>query len=260
MVLASNNDFKGVVPIEGMDVSFCVFDWSGVISDDRRPVFAANNTILEKLGHPVMKDYDDWLPTVKLTVQDFWEARGIEDDWRGKEAGRVLAGLGDDDRKTITHVYGSFFDLLFANYKAAYEEEVRSGNSSVAYADAKSALSRIKGSGRTIAVLSSHPASTLLAEAERYGVAGLLSKVVGSAREKVEGLANMCAYMGFVPNKTLYTGDTIYDVRAGKGAGCATAAVTTGYHLRPALEAEQPDILVGSLTELVALLEITDAH
>jgi phosphoglycolate phosphatase len=61
--------------------------------------------------------------------------------------------------------------------------------------------------------------------------------------------------VGSTAARTWLVGDGVQDVRAGKSAGCRTAAVLGGFHSEERLRAESPDKLLRSLTEISALLE-----
>jgi len=49
-------------------------------------------------------------------------------------------------------------------------------------------------------------------------------------------------------------GDTVYDVKAGKGAGLKTIAVLTGHHSRNRLKKEKPDHILKSVADVPKLL------
>tara|TARA_Y100000310_G_scaffold23743_1_gene22790 strand:- start:389 stop:706 length:318 start_codon:yes stop_codon:yes gene_type:complete len=86
---------------------------------------------------------------------------------------------------------------------------------------------------KRLVVLSSHPQENLEIEAERYGIKGFfeMMRSVGS-NGKVDGLRGLCEDMNVKPDKLLYLGDTVFDIRAGKEVGVRTAGVCTGYHSR----------------------------
>ncbi len=60
--------------------------------------------------------------------------------------------------------------------------------------------------------------------------------------------------MGTDPREAAYVGDAPWDVRAARAAGCAAVAVTWGAATEEILRAEHPDALVGTPSELEALL------
>ena len=56
-------------------------------------------------------------------------------------------------------------------------------------------------------------------------------------------------------DEAVYVGDSPFDIRAAKGAGMHSIAVTWGgIHPRERLEAEEPDAVVASAEELLAAL------
>lgn len=124
------------------------------------------------------------------------------------------------------------------------------GVAPTAYPEVKEALKTVRGRGKKVAVLSSHPTENLHEEARLYSVDGLLDRVSGSCRDKVEGLRIICSDLNEPPPCTLYVGDTIYDIRSAKEAGCRSAGICGGYHSRERLAGEDPDVLFEDLSDL----------
>jgi pyrophosphatase PpaX len=61
--------------------------------------------------------------------------------------------------------------------------------------------------------------------------------------------------LGVRPEEAAYVGDSPFDVRAAKAAGMGSVAVTWGrIHDRSRLEREQPDAIVDTAEELLAVL------
>ena len=61
--------------------------------------------------------------------------------------------------------------------------------------------------------------------------------------------------LGAAPEETAYVGDSPFDVRAAKAAGMRSVAVTWGrIHDRARLEHEQPDAIVDTAEELLAVV------
>lgn len=65
-----------------------------------------------------------------------------------------------------------------------------------------------------------------------------------------EPLIECARRLGALQGRCLYCGDMRVDVRAGKAAGMITAAVLTGFDSQSILEAECPDLILGSVAEL----------
>jgi phosphoglycolate phosphatase len=208
-----------------MLIECILFDWSGTISDDRRVVYAANMLMREAYGIPPVS-FEDWVGTVTLTV---WEH---------------FAQLGITDAK----------DEVWAHYGRRLSEVAAAGMAPVAYADAAETLSSLADRGFRIGVVSSHPEENLLAEARTYGLHGWFGVIMGGSRDKAADMTRIAASLGARPERTLYVGDTVHDIRHAKKAGARSAGITTGYHSSASLAAESPDCLLGSLSEVLEVV------
>src|SRR3989344_1178665 len=118
-----------------------ITDWSGVISDDRPPVYEANMRMLEVRGITRVS-FDEWLPTTRLSPVEY-----LEEVWG-------IAVNRDDVMKEYT----DYFSLVR-----------KSGIVPVVYPDAREFLKQIHADGRQIMVVSSHPEEHLQQEAKEYG-------------------------------------------------------------------------------------------
>lgn len=211
-----------------MKIELVIFDWSGVISDDRKPVYEANIRILRDHKKPIMS-FEAWLPRTTMTPVEFFANHGIHEDP----------------------------EELYALYKKYYGEAVESGITPVVYPDAYDTLQYLKKNEKRIAVLSSHPVENLKREAEEYELTSFLSLIHGSARNKVKGLQMVCEQLNTGPDSALFVGDTVYDIQAAKKAGLLSVGICTGYHTKERLEKEGPDLLLGCLSELRALFSLS---
>ncbi len=198
-----------------------LFDWSGTISDDRRPVYEANRRMRRGYGIPTVS-FEEWIATVTGNAYDAFLALGVDVTERE----------------------------LNENYLARLSEVVAEGVRPEAYLDAADAMAKLSALGHPIGVVSSHPQSHLSNEAERYGIHSRFDVISGDHRDKTPELVRLCAEYGVDPRSACYVGDMTFDVRAAKRAGMRSFAVTTGYHPRELLETESPDGLFDSLTEL----------
>ncbi len=208
-----------------MKIDTIIFDWSGVISDDRKPVYEANMSLLKHFGKPTV-NFEEWLPKTTMTPIEFLANHGVH---------------GDSEE-------------LFGLFKKYLDAAIESGIVPIVYGDAKDTFSYIKNKGVTLAILSSHPSENLAEEAEKYGLKSFLDFVKGSSKNKVDGLKFVCQKMGKIPEKALYVGDTIYDIQAAKGAHLLSAGISTGYHTKDRLLKEKPDFLFNSLSEIKTVL------
>jgi len=212
--------------VQPSNLNLFIFDWSGVISDDRRPVHEANMRVLAAHGRPTMS-FEEWLPRTAMTPVEFFREHGVQ-------------GTGDE---------------LYRLYKGRLDEVVKSGISPAVYPGASQALDTLRQQGKRVAVLSSHPSENLLKEVEEYSLGQVFDHVSGGCRDKAEGLRSVCFKLREPHLLAMYIGDTIYDVRAAKDAGCHSAGICAGYHSREKLLSEKPDVLFEDLLDFRAWFE-----
>ena len=198
-------------------------DWSGVISDDRLPVYEANSRMLEGFGGE-RYEFDEWLASTVANPRDWFRAHGI-----------------DKSDEEIWSLYEKNFTQINAE-----------GLRPFAYRDAKDFLVHV---ARTyeIAIISAHPKQFLFNEGVEYGVDGSVTSFLGSVKNKSEAMRKYMSERLISPANALYIGDMITDIQHARRAGVRSVAISTGYHSREQLHDEEPDYLVGSLTELKKL-------
>jgi len=204
-----------------------IFDWSGVISDDRKPVYEANTRLLRERGLKILT-FDEFLLNTDLTAAEFLAKRG-------------LVGTQEE---------------LLLSYKRYFDIVISKGVIPQIYVDVKEVLAYLSMRDKILAVLSSHPEENLKQEARTYGIEQYFRCIAGNSRDKSEGIVRIVEDSGIRREETIYLGDTIYDIRAAKKAGVHSAAISgpdgqqRGYHSRQRLETEQPDFLLDSLEDL----------
>ena len=112
--------------------------------------------------------------------------------------------------------------------------------------------------GRKLAVLSIKPVDFSRELLTRLGMAPFLSFIYGGdsfAERKPDpaGLRKLMADLVVPPDQTLMVGDSDTDVHTGRNAGIWTCGVTYGFGA-PSLEHVPPDLVIGDLRELPAIL------
>ena len=207
-----------------LNLPILILDWSGVISDDRRPVYESNMRLLESYGKPRMT-FEEWLPRTTLSVREFLANNGI---------------TGEPEK-------------FFEEYRLIFNKVRTEGIHPVVYADAKENLQKLKKSGKKLIVLSAHPEKNLREEAKEYGVEEYFISFTGNAKDKAQAIIEICKTMGVVPSPegAVYVGDTIYDIQAAKKAKVYSVGITTGYHSKERLLDENPHKVIESLSELL---------
>ena len=121
-------------------------------------------------------------------------------------------------------------------------------------------LARLHAEGRRLGVVTAKRRSTVELAFARVPLGHLFDAIVGgdeTERHKPDPqpLLLGAERLGAEPSRTAYVGDSPFDVRAAKAAGIYAIAVTWGrIHDREKLEAEEPDAIVDSAEELLAVL------
>lgn len=198
-----------------------IFDWSGVISDDRPPVYEANMLLLEKYGKKRVT-FEEWLPNTKQSVVELLLSYGVE----------------VDDKE------------MLKEYKKIFDKVRKSGIHPHIYSDAVSVIKKLSHNGNRLFVLSTHPIQNLEEEAREYGIYKFFDNFIGTVRDKTKTINGILEKLE-KPKQVFYVGDTIYDIQAAKKTKVKSVAITNGYHIRKRLLEEKPDIVVNSLTDLL---------
>lgn len=207
-----------------------IFDWSGVISDDRLPVYESNMRLLEKYGKPRI-GFSQWLPRTKFSVVELLESFGI---------------------------YGNPQEVL-EEYRNTLNAVRKEGIHPRVYSDAKLSLKNLVKKGVRLAVVSSHPEKSLKEEAKEYELADFFEKFIGSSRDKTLGILDVLKGWNVNSKNVSYIGDAIYDIQAAKKANVFSIGITTGYHSKDRLLKEKPDLIVDCLKDLASHLLICEA-
>lgn len=204
-----------------------LFDWSGTISDDRLPVYEANKKMCDYWSVPC-ESFEEWVRSASMTVIDWFRKKGVE-------------ASGDE---------------IYALYRTYFQESLKAGIRPAIFPDAHETLLRLRNNSLPLGIVSSHPQVYLVQEARDYLIGPLVEILHGDARNKVDSLKEVCLILGLERSTTMYVGDTIFDIRSAREAGLVTAGVSTGYHTHEALEAEKPDYLFTSLSQIMNVVEL----
>jgi pyrophosphatase PpaX len=121
-------------------------------------------------------------------------------------------------------------------------------------------LVRLHEEGRKLGIVTAKRRDTAQLAFDRVGLGHFFEAVVGgdeTERHKPdpEPLLLGAERLGADPATTAYVGDSPFDMRAAKAAGMFAVGVTWGrIHDRSRLEAEEPDAIVDTAEELLAVL------
>jgi phosphoglycolate phosphatase len=111
-----------------------------------------------------------------------------------------------------------------------------------------------------LAIATNKPRDTTDVVLARLGVRSLFSAVsaggdVPAIKPSPEPLLYVAKQLGLAPNELVMVGDGPQDVEAGRRAGCRTIGIQGGFLPQERLLAAQPDVIIGSLAELPAILD-----
>lgn len=122
------------------------------------------------------------------------------------------------------------------------------------------ALERLRKEGCRLGIVTAKRRATVELAFDRVPLRHVFETIVGgdeTDRHKPdpEPLLLAAGRMGATPAETVYVGDSPFDIRAAKAAGMGSVAVTWGrIHDRAKLEREQPDAIVDTAEELLAVV------
>ncbi len=203
-------------------IKLVIFDWSGVISDDRRPVHAADGIVLKKYGIK-NRDFDAWLADTKASASEYFAYLGVK---------------GDPV-------------VLKKEYEEALTQTRINGLHPVLYPVARETLQALEQAQKITAVISKHPTIHLHREAHEYGIAAFFSEIIGDIHDKASTLQKVLQDTGIHPDHACYVGDMTFDVLAARQAGVIAVGVPTGYQTKDVLAAEKPDVMLEKLSDIL---------
>jgi phosphoglycolate phosphatase len=111
-----------------------------------------------------------------------------------------------------------------------------------------------------LAIATNKPRSTTDVVLARLGVRSLFSAVtaggdVKSIKPSPDPILAIAKQLALTPDQMVMVGDGPQDVEAGRRAGCRTIGVQGGFLAPERLIAAQPDVILGSLSELPGVLD-----
>jgi pyrophosphatase PpaX len=130
----------------------------------------------------------------------------------------------------------------------------------VCCAGIEGALERLRAEGRRLGVVTAKRRSTVELAFEHVPLGHMFETIVGgdeTERHKPDPQPLLLAAerLDARPEETAYVGDSPFDIRAAKAAGMGSIAVTWGrIHDRSRLEREEPDAIVDTAEELLAVV------
>ncbi|MBI2546926.1 MAG: HAD family hydrolase [Candidatus Aenigmarchaeota archaeon] len=204
-----------------MDIRLVVFDWSGTIIDDSRPVYETMSKIFDVFKKPMMP-FDQWKSFMSnIDSANIFKSHGIE-----------------GDPKKLGELWETNLIKVIENTK------------SIVYPDSVNIMQYIASKGKMIAVVSAQPEDHVRKEAVENGMSKFITRIIGEAFEKSIHLRYLCEEFGTDPRNAVYVGDMVGDIQAAKMAGMMSVAITRGYNSEDILAVQKPDFIISELSEL----------
>ncbi len=172
-----------------------------------------------------------------------------------EELGRAVGGSGLVEQMRL--IDPTRVDELVACYRE-HNEPLHSELAECA--GMSDVLTTLKGEGRRLGVVTAKRQETVRLAFSYLPLERFFDVVVGSddtTRHKPDPapLEHALDLLGAQRDDAVYVGDSPFDIRAAKAAGVHSVAVTWGgIHPRERLEAEEPDTVVDTAEELLAVL------
>lgn len=199
-----------------------LFDWSGTLADDLPSVLHAVNGMLRSLGQEALTR-EQFKSRFRLPYTEFFE--------------EMLPGV---PLERLQQLYLDYFPHAHEGVTLLpHAAEL------IRYAAA---------TGRRMVLLSSAPAQHVEAQARALGVRDAFEVMRCGVIDKRTEIHTLLAGLDMHAEETAFIGDMRHDIEAGKAAGVLTIGTCTGYESAEALLTAGPDMLVGDLSRLPALL------
>ena len=199
-----------------------IFDWSGTLADDLRPVWVATNLIFREYGR---KD---------LTLEEF------RHHFRLPFSGFYAELLPEATEEGLEALYERFF--------AGLQDHV------MLLPGAVEILNWCRSSSRRTFLLSSIKGDHFETQAMRLGVRDLFEVAYVAVADKREKIRRLLADHALNPQETAFIGDMVHDVETARYGGITSIAVLTGFDPIEKLLPTKPDIIAQSLPHLLQIL------
>lgn len=200
-----------------------IFDWSGTLADDLRPVWIATNRIFREYGKR------------ELTLEEF------RHHFRLPFSGFYAELLPEATSEGLEALYERFFEGL--------QDEV------TLLPGAREILDWAPGAGRRCFLLSTIKATHFEIQATALGVREDFEMAYVEIHDKRERIREILRTHCLDASETVFVGDMVHDIETARYGGVLSAAVLTGFDSIHKLLPADPDLIVRDLVALKRILE-----
>ena len=215
-----------------MNYKNILFDFDGTLADTRQGIICTVQGTLLRMGLPSANP-SDIAKTIGLPLTECF---------------RLATPTPPERLDEAAQIYRDIFPSLALDHISLFPGILQT-------------LSELKNRGIVMAIVSSRHHMSLDPLAEQLGVLQYIprTRLYGEDESLAPKPAPDIAFkilsdLNLNPAQTLVVGDTIYDLQMGSAAGCHTCGVTYGNQSRQKLLSVNPDHLIDTFPDLVALL------
>ena len=157
------------------------------------------------------------------------------------------------DKKIFSDLKKSLWDILEKiELKAANETDIQP--------DAIQTLNKIKNLGLRLAIVTNNGRKATSIVTKKFGLKDFFDTIVtreDSEKLKPDGesIKRAIEILGINPKEAIYVGDGVIDILAAKKAKVISVALPTGVSSIKNLVEAKPDYLIGTLKEIITLLD-----
>ncbi len=205
-----------------MPVRNVIFDWSGTLADDFRPVLEATNEIFRHYG------------LAAWTAAEFRE--------------RFYMPFPEFFREFLPQATLPEIDFHYHRAFRSLQEEIP------LLPGAVEILEHCRSAGMKVFLLSSIHPEHWAAQSARLGVGGYFTKAYAGALDKRRTILALLAEWDLNPAETMFVGDMRHDIDTAKHGRVVSCAVLTGYDSLEKLKKSEPDLLFRDLAGVLGHL------
>jgi phosphoglycolate phosphatase-like HAD superfamily hydrolase len=195
------------------------FDWSRTLNDDLIVTYRAHKEKFKELGGPSIS-LGEYMREFELPFMNFYR--------------KYFPNITKEDTKGFTKL-------------------LKSAGNPKPFPFVEELLRYLDNLGKVLSVISSDPPKNLQRQILEYGLEFFFDDehVKGKVHDKEEELPLILDSWGFPAGETVYIGDQLHDIEAGKKAGVQTVAVCWYGMQREAILTEDPGLTEDGLETII---------
>jgi phosphoglycolate phosphatase len=198
-----------------------IFDWSGTLLNESEIGYEATMYVFDKCNTP------------RISFEEY----------------------KDEFVQPFMKFFNKFIPWLTIEEETKYFNDYRRFKKPELHANVKSTLEKLKNKGIKLAILSVNTDEILNIQVDYTGIRDFFLAVRSCEEDKLEALPPLLKELGFLPDETIFVGDTDHDVEAAKHAGTTSLALSWGTRSIKAIKASNPDFLSDNILTLLDIID-----